>query len=860
LDLLQVAIRPADLELLARQRAKALKDGVLIQDPDFTVPISLRRGTETAAGTARLKGDWTDHLDTDQWSLRLELQSPVRGMRTFSVQHPKTRGHTMEWFVMQTARRIGLLAPRVDFVRVAINGEEKGVYYLEEHASKELLESQARRDGAIVRFDESARWGTILQYGFHRTGIPGEDLRRTQWVLDSVVDGYDERRLLSNSTLSTRLLRAIDLARDIQRTIVASSPDASPVRQLLALRRLEGRTLEDVFDTNAMGRWLALHTLFRAFHGMVWIQWRFYHDPVKDRLEPIVFDTGADLTQRRGDMVLDAPEIRWLRSSDATMVATFAELGRLTSPEFLDSLLADLLPEVRRFDHAMIEAGSGEPGLDLASALDVLLREQVASLREYIKPNQAIALHATLAGARMKDGEDLRTVEVEAWARTGIATVLTGFQFRNGRVVRAAEALLGISTVPNSGDAVTTLPDGSVVLPPDGQRLRFRFAIDRRLADLSEIAALKRAIRRQLESEAGERVDVTVLYRPAAESVDRQEPLTIRRTPEADVKTEGRPPAPSLAAALDRHPFLRLDLGTRKLVAEPGTHLVAGDLLLPLDLPLELPGGCKLLMAPGGVAVIGALKVSGTANNPVTIQAADPAAGWAGMLVMGTAGKSKLEFCNVRDAHEIQRGGWHCTGGITFLDQEVELRDCSFAGGRGEDVLNLIGTRFHMERCRFEGGASDLFDGDFVTGTIVECTFGNTVEDAIDLSGSVVDVRHCRFENIGDKALSVGEASQLTASDCLVESASIAIAVKDRSNAKVERMEVRSVTHFVAAVFIKKPEFGPSRLDLKELRWRGSGQGHHLVQEGCTMFLDEIEIPTSAIDVDALYRQQILGK
>lgn len=860
LELLQVSIHPADLERLAAQREKALQAGVLIQDPDFIVPVSVRHGSEVAIGTARLKGDWTDHLDSNQWSLRFELVTHLRGMRKFSVQHPKTRGHTMEWFVMQTARRIGVLTPRTDFVRVAINGDEKGVYYLEEHASKELLESQGRREGAIVRFDESARWGTILQYGFHRTGIPGEDLRRTQWVLDAEVDGYDERRLLGNTALSTRLLRAIDLARDVQRTIVADAAGASTARQLLALRRLEGRTVEDIFAVEALGKWLALHTLFRAFHGLVWIQWRFYHDPVRDRLEPIVFDTGADLIQRRGEVVLDSPDIRWLRSSDATMVATFAELGRLTSPEFLENLLTDLLPEVRRFDRAMIAAGSGEPGLDLASALETLLREQAAGLRSYVRPRHAIALQSTLAGVRMPGGEDLRTIEVEAWARTGIATVLSGFQFRNGRVVPAAEALLGVSTLPHSAASVTTLANGAVVLPPDGQRLRFRFAIDRRLADLGEVAALKRAIRQQVEPERGERIEISVLYHPAAEAADRREPLTIRRTQEPDSKTEGRPQAPPLEEALAKHAFLQFDLATRKLVARPGVHLVDGDLLLPAEHALELPAGCTLQMSAGSVAVVGALQIAGTAANPSSIEAADPATGWAGMLVVGTAGKSRLQHFRFRGAAEIRRGGWHSSGGITFLDSEVELLDGEFSDGRGEDMVNLVGVRFRCERCRFARGPSDLLDGDFVTGSVIDCEFQDSGEDAIDVSGSVLEVSRCRFERIGDKALSIGEKSELNATQCQVKSSSIAIAVKDRSVAKLDDVEVSSVEHFVAAVYIKKPEYGPSHLELSNLRWGGRTPARHLVQDGCVMLLDGNPIATQEVDVDDLYRRKILGK
>ena len=52
------------------------------------------------------------------------------------------------------------------FVHVAINDREPGVYYLEEHPGKEMLESLGRRDGPIVKFSENALWSTHMQLDF----------------------------------------------------------------------------------------------------------------------------------------------------------------------------------------------------------------------------------------------------------------------------------------------------------------------------------------------------------------------------------------------------------------------------------------------------------------------------------------------------------------------------------------------------------------------------------------------------------------------------------------------------------------------------------------------------------------------
>ena len=312
LALLQVEIADADWQRLAAHRTRSLEEGMIRQNPDAEVAVALRLGDEVARGKARLKGDWVDHVDTDQWSLRFEVDRPIGGMREFSVQHPKTRGFVMEWLVMKAARKLGVLAPRADFVQVAINGAEPRVYYLEEHASKQLLESQGRRDGPIVRFDESAMWGTWMQYGWHRTQTVPDEVESATTFFRTAARAYGEKHLRSDKALEERLLRALAQARDLQRLILvedqAQAVDGDGADAALMarqeLRELEGRVVEDLFDVERTGRWLGLQAFFNGLHGLIWHQLRFYHDPITDR------EKHLETTYVRGGVLWDL--LGWL--------------------------------------------------------------------------------------------------------------------------------------------------------------------------------------------------------------------------------------------------------------------------------------------------------------------------------------------------------------------------------------------------------------------------------------------------------------------------------------------------------------------------------------------------------------------
>ncbi|MDH3702478.1 MAG: CotH kinase family protein, partial [Alphaproteobacteria bacterium] len=153
-------IKFKNLKKLHDKRAAALKLGHLVTGADDYVPARMRVDGTSHRVKIRLKGDLPDHYNTEKWSLRVQVKrgGQILGMRRFSLQAPKTRQYHGQPLYLDFMRRFGVLAPRYRFVNLWVNGTDIGLMALEEHFSKELLESQGRRESVILAFDESLAW------------------------------------------------------------------------------------------------------------------------------------------------------------------------------------------------------------------------------------------------------------------------------------------------------------------------------------------------------------------------------------------------------------------------------------------------------------------------------------------------------------------------------------------------------------------------------------------------------------------------------------------------------------------------------------------------------------------------------
>lgn len=303
---------------IQKKRDEAIRAGVLLASADDFVPATVKLGRQTLAVDMRLKGDWLDHLRGDKWSYRVRVKGDDRllGMRVFSLQHPRVRNWEAEWLYQQHLRAEAVLSLRYGFVRVVLNGEDKGIYNLEEHFSKELLESQNRREGVIVKFDETDLWKRRARGGPDAL----HDTRSYDYKVQTPVV------FQKGKVRRSEMLRA---ARDAAVQLLQAFVDD----RLPASR---------VFKVPELARFLAITALWDAEHALIWHNVRFYYDPLAARLEPVGFDGNAFKEIRPGVCLFRRPWTRQALRDPALAEATVKALTRLSPPSYLVGLKGSL--------------------------------------------------------------------------------------------------------------------------------------------------------------------------------------------------------------------------------------------------------------------------------------------------------------------------------------------------------------------------------------------------------------------------------------------------------------------------------------------------------------------------------------
>ena len=158
----------------------------------------------------------------------------------------------------------------------------------------------------------------------------------------------------------------------------------------------------------------------------------------------------------------------------------------------------------------------------------------------------------------------------------------------------------------------------------------------------------------------------------------------------------------------------------------------------------------------------------------------------------------------------------------------------------------------------FDNTTSDAFDADFTDGIIRSTTFLRSGNDAIDVSGSTVEVKDVSMIEVGDKGLSGGENSRLVVKDIYIERAGIAVASKDLTDLKIDGIQIENC-EVGYTVFQKKSEFGPGVVEVTGMTMNGVDVPY-LIEETSTMVVDGKVIKTNDKRVKELLYGVMYGK
>ncbi len=792
---------------MLEKRDEALKVEILQTTDDDFVPgtISFNNG-EKMDMKIRLKGDWTDHLLGKKWSFRIHLKDDddqILGFRQFSIQTPETRNFLYEWAFHENLMQEGLLTTRYDFVNVMLNGELLGIYAIEENFSTELLESQGRRQGVILRFDEEDMWNKW--YYNYANGIK---FRGNGW-------SYTTERTADISTFQSG---HIESSADL-------SAEAETARSLLRSYETGALSASEVFDVKLMGRYFALSDLWAACHGTTWHNLRFYYNPITTRLEPVVFDalpfSVCEKDEKTGNFIFDAGNS--LLKDEAIRRAYTQELYRIIQPGYVEELTKKYYQQANQYSKSLLsEYDEKDLGIDWQS---LLKRQKFLAL--YFDPPNPIKGAYTISGINPGDDGPVQ-LKIELTNLAPLPIDVVGFEI-NDELVDLGQ--INPATLASYSDT-TTVPFYSEYV--------FELVDKPEWADPDHLPKIK-AIIRLAGIEREKRVTLDGVMTPAEISMGPQ------------------PEASSISKIIKQYPFFYTNDTGNQLISNPGVWDIDGDLVIPGDVKLQIPAGTVLRFDPGAIILThGPINLLGSESNPVLLTAKDPTSGWGGIVVLKSPAESLWKFAKIENTFGISRQGWILTGGITFFGSDIKLDHAIIGNNHTEDAINVVHGNFTFLDSRFENTFADAFDSDFSTGEIHRCNFENIQGDAVDISGTQASVSFLTLNNIVDKGLSIGENSHITATDLTMDTVGIGVASKDLSTVDLKNSTINNARFSGLAAYVKKPVYGPASITTENVSITFTDQ-LCVVQKGSQIILNGEDWPGKDIDVDKLYAEGILG-
>lgn len=783
---------------IKKTRKNAFEKGILQNSGVDWVKGFVINGDKMMKSKIRLKGDWLDHLYGDKWSFRVKLKgdNSWQGMKVFSFHNPLARMGLNEWFFHEISIAEDLLTTRYGFLPLSFMGKNLGIYAYEEHFSKQLIEAQKKREGPILRFKEDAMWDTRVLDSDRK-----QNLKNTPFFKAAAITPFDQSKLVEDSTKMNQFIIA---------------------QNLLLQYKYRLRHASDIFDVEAMAKYLALSDVFNARHTLIWHNQRFYYNPVICKLEPIAFDCYSDVGFDHSENPIfgniqnhsvgySTDEQLMLRElfNDTLLLKRYLYfLKKYSSTSYLDSIVAELKPQSIEYD----------------------------SLLQMEYPELIFDTAVLLANAKK-----IRT-ELPVFIEQTNEFILNKSQWINTpKEVITYDTLLGDSFLANLVNCylVNETQDSSFYqidnfFPETIHVVGFGLTPERItnfLTPVAEVQGFQEIRSTGFVSKIKSAEKYVFLMR---ENGDELSSVEIMPWPKPNGHNS---PAQELESnfPLDYSSEL-YHISGNKVNFNQGDFVVNTPIIIPLGYEVSINEGTHIDFTNNSLFIsYSPVFIKGKPENMVVITSSDFSAN--GFTVLQASGKSELKHVRFENLNTLNYKGWTLTGAVNFYESDVELSHVEFYRNQCEDALNTIRSEFLVENCKFDYIFGDAFDSDFCRGEVNNCAFTNIGNDAIDFSGSQIMIRNTTMTVVGDKGISGGEQSQLFVENVAVSQAVIGMASKDLSEVNVKNSSISDCTYGLV-LLQKKPEYGPGVMVLENTNLFRV-KTNMLIEKGSLLIIDE---------------------
>jgi hypothetical protein len=836
IEQLNLNIKFNDWQYIKKRRDETISFHPWSDEPYRKVTVSWRG--KKIKGKIRLKGVGADHrTDKKKWSFAIKLKKDnyILGIPEFAIHNPRTRGFWSECLFLKTLRDNDIIAPVCDQVDVFINGERIGIMTLTERLSTEMLERQGRKKGVVSSL------GYIEAHSHY----------------NAVASAINEIPTLNSSQLINEYLGKMKLARlsqplefngekKINRDAILSHQKR--VATELFNGMLDGKIEpSEVFDVEKTSTALAVVFFWGNYHSFMLHNLDFYFNPITFKFEVLPND-GAGIGQDNGppDFRNDAFSLLELITRDEKIINQFEKkIIQLRNKYESDGIFG------KDFDEYEINQIS-----KLYTDYKLLPSFHKKSVLDRFENNYQ----------SIKDGNFFKTVAHNK-TETNLSDVIDLESVINSYLVISNDIIYIqlINKLPQKVELteINVIANGKKLKIEDLNDISLPVRIPPTFSGLNELNGRDIGqLKIPLGGLRGQRdIKVSGIVNPLGSNKN----FVFETTPYSSSAEFNPISSTPISEILKHNSFLQKHEKTNDLFIEAGDWTVKNFIKPPEGTGLIIMPGANLKFEPdAGMLLRGPLKFEGTQALPITLRATKPAYGWAGITAMETnqwrpGSKNIFKHVHVYDTNSAHYKDWLLTGAINFYKSDLDIINSKFNGTIAEDALNIVHSKFDMINTSIENARSDGFDGDFISGTINASTFSNIGGDGIDFSGSNIKVNKSIFNNIHDKAVSVGEASKLIARGLVISNTGSGLVSKDGSTAEVYQSSFKNITHSSLMAYMKKPQYGSAQLvaidNLIEEKPLSV-----IAQKQSEISVDGRRIVPIKFDIDKLYKEGYMKK
>ena len=289
--------------------------------------------------------------------------------------------------------------------------------------------------------------------------------------------------------------------------------------------------------------------------------------------------------------------------------------------------------------------------------------------------------------------------------------------------------------------------------------------------------------------------------------------------------------------------FLSVDYTEKTILIRPGNWNLVQDLIIPEGFTLIAGAWTQInLKNSSRIISYSPLNFVGSEESPIKITSSDKTG--KGILVLASGKRSYLK--NVIISNSL----------VTFYESPIFISRSQFLGNTSDDdTVHILRSEFEISDSLFKDNFSDGLDVDFGQGKIVRTSFINVGGDALDFSGSNINIEDVYIKNAGDKGISAGEDSQIEIENLEITDSNICLAAKDLSELTADDVTIDNCKTVGITVFQKKPEFGPGMVIITNLQIKNTSP-EFLVEKGSSLKVDGKDIKAEEINLkDKFYNQ-----